>query len=178
MSNLAYEEKYTAEDYRHWEGDWELIYGDAYAMAPSPLIGHQFVNLKISRQLDEKLDRCDTCYAFSETDVEFASDIVVRPDSLVVCYEPQDRLTQPPEIIFEVISRSTAKRDEILKFDLYQNHGVRYYIIVYPENKKAKLHKLSNGRYIKVGDFSDEQYRFETSKGCGIDFDFGFIWRR
>ena len=178
MSNLAYEEKYTTEDYRHWEGDWELIHGDTYAMAPSPMYGHQHVSGKIFRQLDEQLDTCRNCHATFEMDVEFSDDTVVRPDCMVFCYEPQDRLTQPPEIIFEVISRSTAKRDEILKFDLYQNQGVRYYTIVYPENQKAKLYKLSNGRYIKAGDFSDEQYRFETSRGCGIDFDFGFIWRR
>ena len=56
MSNLSYKENYTIEDYNRWEGDWELIYGDAYAMAPSSVYGHQFVNGKIYRQLeaDEK----------------------------------------------------------------------------------------------------------------------------
>jgi len=56
VSNLAYEEKYTISDYQTWQGDWELIYGDAYAMSPSPVYIHQFVNGKIFRQLDEKLD--------------------------------------------------------------------------------------------------------------------------
>ncbi|WP_457626586.1 hypothetical protein [Persephonella sp.] len=28
---------YTVEDYKQWEGDWELIEGIAYAMVPSPL---------------------------------------------------------------------------------------------------------------------------------------------
>lgn len=177
MGNLAYEEKYTVQDYRQWEGDWELVYGNAYAMSPSPLISHQFVNLKIARQLDEALDTCDGCHAFIETDVEFADDVVVRPDSMVVCYEPEERIDKAPDIIFEVISRSTAKRDEILKFDLYQREGVRYYILVYPDLKKAKLYELINHRYEKIGDFSEEHYIFETRE-CRIDFDFGFIWRR
>lgn len=34
MSSLAYMEKYSVEDYQQWEGNWELIYGDAYAMTP------------------------------------------------------------------------------------------------------------------------------------------------
>ena len=34
-------EYYTYDDYIHWEGDWELIDGIAYAMAPSPLKSHQ-----------------------------------------------------------------------------------------------------------------------------------------
>lgn len=177
MGNLAYEEKYGAEDYRQWEGDWELIRGDAYAMAPSPMYGHQFVSGKIFRQLDEQLDTCSACHAVIEMDVELSDDTVVRPDGMVFCYEPEDRLERAPDIIFEVISRTTAKRDEILKFDLYQREGVHYYILVYPDNKKAKVYQLIDHRYEKIGDFSDESYRFETRE-CQIDFDFGFIWRR
>ena len=177
MSTLAYSEKYTIDDHRLWDGNWELVYGDAYAMAPSPLYDHQFVNLKIARQLDEKLDSCKICSAVIEMDWEVSADTVVRPDSMVICYEPEDRLVKRPEIIFEVISPSSSKRDEILKFDLYQNEGVPYYILTYPESKKAKVYKLIDFKYQKIDDFSDETYRFET-KECMIDFDFSFIWRR
>jgi Uma2 family endonuclease len=177
MSNLAYDEKYTIEDYNHWEGDWELIYGDAYAMAPSPMYGHQFVNLKIARQLDEKLDDCSKCHSVIEMDWQISEDSVVRPDSMVICYEPDDRLTKKPEIVFEVTSKSTVRRDEILKFDLYQSEGVKYYILVYPEIKKAKVYQLIDLAYKKIGDFSDEVYTFEADS-CKIDFDFNFIWRK
>ena len=64
MSNLAYIESYTKDDFMQWEGDWELIYGAPYAMAPSPMFGHQFVNGKIHRQLDESLDNCSSCLLF------------------------------------------------------------------------------------------------------------------
>ncbi|MEA1955118.1 MAG: Uma2 family endonuclease [Campylobacterota bacterium] len=177
MSNLAYSERYTKDDYNLWEGDWELVYGDAYAMAPSPMFNHQFINGKIYRQLDEKLDNCPSCYAVFETDVEFYEDTIVRPDSMVICYEPQERLNKAPELIFEVISKSTAKRDEILKFDLYQKEGVKYYVLIYPNGKKAKVYKLQDAHYVKEGDFTDETYTFELNK-CSIKFDFSFIWRR
>jgi len=177
MDNLAYKEKYNIDDYNSWDGDWELIYGDAYAMAPSPIYNHQFVNLKIARQLDERLDNCELCHAVIEMDLEISNDTVLRPDSMVICYEPINKLTKTPEIIFEVISKSTAKKDEILKFDLYQNEGVKYYILVYPNSKKAKVYKLIDFKYRKIGDFSDESYSFET-KYCTIDFNFDFIWRK
>ena len=177
MGNLAYEERYSIDDYRQWEGDWELIYGIPYAMSPSPMVDHQFVNLKIARQLDEALDGCSECYAFIETDVELDYDTVVRPDTLVICYQPDQRLDRVPEIIFEVISPSTAKRDEILKFELYQSEGVHYYIVVYPDIKKAKVYRLVNQKYKMIGEFSEERYLFDIPK-CPIDFDFGFIWRR
>ena len=177
MDNLAYQERYNIDDYYEWEGDWELIYGEAYAMAASPVYGHQFVNGKIFRQLDEQLDNCRLCSAVIEMDLEVSDDTVVRPDSMVICYQPTNKLTKTPEIVFEVISKSTAKRDEILKFDLYQNEGVKYYILVYPDSKKAKVYKLINFKFKKIGDFFDESYSFDT-KYCKIDFDFNFIWMR
>ncbi len=177
MGVLAYEEHYTKHDYDRWEGDWELVEGKPYAMSPSPMFGHQFVNGKIYRQLDESLDDCPQCYAVSKTDLEFSEDTVVRPDSMVICYEPGERLDKAPELVFEVVSKSTARRDEKLKYALYEQEGVSYYAIVYPGIKKVKLYKLHEGRYIKQGDYSDESFTFCLSK-CDISFDFGFIWRK
>ncbi len=174
--SVQYAEYYTLDDYRRWEGDWELVYGVPYAMAPSPLVTHQSVNLKIARQLDSALDDCAKCQALFETDWEVAEDTVVRPDTLVICYEPDEHLTKKPELIFEIISPSTARRDETLKYDLYQQEGVAYYVIVYPDRNVSKLYRLHEGRYIKVNDFSDETYTFEL-EGCRIDFDFSRIWR-
>jgi len=177
MSNLAYAEYYTKEDYESWEGEWELIYGSAYAMAPSPLVSHQNINGRIFYQLSSKLENCPKCSPLFEIDWQISDDTIVKPDSLVICYEPKEKLTLAPDIIFEVISKSTARRDETLKFQLYQDEGVKYYIMVYPEEKKAKVYKLYEYKYVKIGDFSHENYLFELD-GCSIDFDFGFIWKK
>jgi len=171
----AYQEYYTIEDYSRWEGDWELIYGAPYAMAPFALPSHQKINGKIFRQLDEALDECPNCSALIETEVAFSEDTVVRPDTFVICYPLSERLTKRPELIFEVVSQGSARRDEHLKFGLYEAEGVPYYVLVYPDLKKAKVYKLVDGKYQKMGDFSDERYRFELP--CPIDFDFGFIFK-
>lgn len=174
---MNYSEKYTVEDYQEWKGDWEIVHGEAYAMSPSPLYDHQYITGKIFRQLDEQLDNCPKCHAVIETDVTLSEDTVVRPDSMVICYEPEDKLTKSPELVFEVTSKSTAKRDEILKFDLYQNEAIKYYILIYPNSKKAKLYELIDYKYRKIADFTDEHYHFELSQ-CTVDFDFNFIWRK
>jgi hypothetical protein len=57
-------------------------------MPPSPVYGHQFVNGKIYRQLDEKLDDCSKYHSVIEMDWQISEDSVVRPDSMVICYEP------------------------------------------------------------------------------------------
>ena len=86
------------------------------------------------------------------------------------------KLTKAPCIVFEVISKS--RKDEVLKFDLYESEGVEYYILVYPEDKKAKLYKLIDFKYRKIGDFSNESYLFGLNNSCEINFDFSFIWRK
>ena len=85
-------EAYTLQDYLQWEGDWELIRGQPVAMVPSPSFEHQQVSAAIFRQLDESLDDCPHCQTVFEMDVEFAQDTVVRPDVLVICYQPEGAL--------------------------------------------------------------------------------------
>ena len=178
MSTQAAIETYTVHDYRLWEGDWELIHGQPVGMAPSPALGHQQLSAAIFRQLDEALDDCPFCQALFEIDVEFSEDTVVRPDVLVICYPPDgDRLTRAPDLVFEVISPKTARRDEVVKFDLYRTEGVAYYVLVYPDARKAKVWRLVDGEYRKVADFHDETHRFDLSK-CSIDFDFSRLWKR
>lgn len=92
MSDLAIVEHYTLADYQQWERDWELIHGVPLAMAPSPDVGRQQLSMAIARQLDEAVARCQALF---EIDVELADDTVVRPDVLVICYQPEgNRLTR------------------------------------------------------------------------------------
>jgi Uma2 family endonuclease len=178
MSLPAYIERYTVEDWRQWEGDWELVDGAPYAMAPSPSVTHQSISAAIFLDLGEALEDCPHCRALFEIDIEFARDTVVRPDLIVICYQPAgERLTRAPDLIVEIASPTTARRDEVLKFQLYRTEGVSHYLIVYPEERKVKAWRLIDGEYRKVGDFHDETQRFELSK-CAIDLNFSRLWRR
>lgn len=179
MGALALEDlpNYTYEDYKSWEGEWELIYGVPYAMSPAPVNRHQLINGKIFREMDEALDRCDMCTAIFEADWRLSNESVFRPDMSVVCYEPEEYLTKAPEIVFEVLSSSTARRDETLKFEAYEREGVKYYCLVYPDVLIAKLYRLQNGKYIKIGDLDKEVYTFEI-KECKVDLDFSKVFKR
>jgi hypothetical protein len=52
------DKRFTYADYRNWPDDerWELIDGEAYAMAPAPTISHQTLAGQLFRQIDEALD--------------------------------------------------------------------------------------------------------------------------
>ncbi len=171
----AYTEHYTVEDFNRWEGDWELIDGMPYAMTPSPSFAHQRVAGKLFRQFDEQLDDCPACFAVMEMDWEIMGDTVVRPDVLVVCHEPEDRIVRTPEVVVEVVSPSTTKRDEVLKFEHYEREGVLFYLLAYPEKKIAKLYRNQNGRFVKVGDYATETADLPLDR-CPLTLDFSKVW--
>jgi len=170
---LAYLEHYTYEDYKRWEGDWELIDGMPYAMAPFALPNHQLVCSKIVTQLSNLLQNCQNCEAIIESEIIVSNDTILRPDVIVYCDEIKDKLTKTPPLIFEVTSKSTLKRDEIIKKEIYEREGVKYYVIVYPDEKRAKVYENKEGKFIKIAD-EDEMIRFKFE--CEIEFDFSKIW--
>ena len=172
---LAYVfETYTYEDYKNWEGDWELIGGIAYAMAPFALPSHQRLAVKIVKQFDDSLENCNNCYALMESEVKFSEETVVRPDVMIKCGELDD-ISITPKIIFEVVSKGSKKRDELVKFNLYLQEGVLYYGLVYLDEKKVKIYKLIDGKYVKILETKDEIFTTEDLD-CNIKIDFSKIW--
>lgn len=170
-------EYYSYDEYMTWEGDWELIGGVPLAMSPAPMIKHQAIASKIATELNNTKEVCEACLVVGETDWKVTDDTVVRPDIALICNETHERyMTKAPQIIVEVVSKSTAKRDEQTKFTLYEAERVKYYVIVYPNDYKAKIYKLIDGKYQKEGDFSAESYRFDEGL-CSVAVDFGNVFR-
>ena len=172
---LKYLPKYTIKDYESWQGDWELIEGVPYALA-SPTFEHQRVVLRIARFLDEELEKnCPECKVGISTDYLIDLHNIVRPDVFIVCGEIRDKLLKTPAVILEVISQSTAERDEKLKFELYEREGVELYVMVFPSFKKAKAYKLTEGRYLKLKDVTNDTLEIPL-KECEISLDFSKVW--
>ncbi len=168
---------YTYDDYKLWEGNWELICGIPYAMSPAPMIKHQQISNKIAWQLQELLKDCKQCQALLPIDWKIDNTTVVQPDNLVICHTPQEEsyIKKAPKIIFEILSKSTRSKDLNLKYDLYEQEGVNYYAIVDPVESLAKVYVLKDGRYIKAIDAHKDSLLFELDE-CSFEFDFGKIW--
>ncbi len=170
-------EYYSYSDYIQWEGNWELIYGYPMMMAPSPMIGHQMLSSLILVELSNSLE-CEECIVISEQDWKISDDTIVKPDVVMICNEPHGSyITKPPKIVVEVISKSTARRDEVTKFELYEKERVPYYVIVYPNDLKAKVYKLENNRYEKVNDFTHEVMNFDDLE-CKGSINFEKVFKR
>ena len=178
MGAIDYLPHYTYADYKEWEGKWELYDGFPIAMSPSPMISHQAIAANMMFELKSTIGECDRCLILGEEDWKLSDDTILRPDVVLICDEPNDAyITKAPEIIVEVISKSTAKRDENYKFDMYEKEKVKYYIIVYPDDLKAKVYKLKDSKYDKQGDFSKESYEFEETL-CKASIDFAKVFKR
>lgn len=168
---------YTYDDYAQWEGRWELIHGLPYAMVPAPVLDHQRISKKIVRQLDDLLEECGKCEVFLPIDWQITDDTVVQPDVLVVCGEniKGNRLQIPPVLVFEVLSPSTTRKDKIIKYQLYEQAGVKYYCIWDMKTNGVDVFVLQKEKYRKAEVFRDGKMLFDLGP-CQIKFDFSKIF--
>jgi len=175
---IDYIEHYTYEDYKHWKGDWELINGVPIAMAPSPLSIHQFLSGRINAILDKELEECENCIALIEEDWIIDDENVIRPDCIVVCNENLfSHVKKTPELVVEVVSKSTKLKDETIKKEIYEKEGVKTYILIYPEILKARVYILKNGKYEDQGMFVDEVFKIKIDE-CEVNIDFEKVFSK
>ena len=169
---------YTIKDYEQWEGDWELIEGMPVAMSPAPVLSHQRINFLIMMALEESLKDCDQCHAIPEAEWRLDDDTALRPDGVVICYQPGRYLDRPPVLAVEVISPSTAEKDERYKFERYAIEGVQYYLLVWPEDKRAKVFRRNaEGQFVLLEAFVEEgTIDLPFTDTCTGHIDFGKVF--
>lgn len=126
---------YGREDYDRLpdEPRCELLYG-RLVVSPSPSLLHQFVLLEIVRFLADVGDRCGGAALVSPVDVYLAPHSVVQPDALYVSTARRSilgaKIEGAPDLVVEVLSPGTARRDRGDKLRLYAESGVGEYWVV------------------------------------------------
>ena len=133
--------KLTYDDFLLFPDDGkrhELIDGEHY-VTPSPNLKHQAVsrNLVTTIATFLRAQPIGKVYA-APLDVVFSHSDVVEPDLLFVSTSRLDVLTAKnvqgaPDLVVEVGSPSTRRRDEKLKHQLYERFKVTEYWVVDPD---------------------------------------------
>ena len=87
---------------------------------------------------------------FSDTDVVLSDTEVVKPDLLFISKEREDIITYEniqgaPDLVVEILSPSTSRRDWNEKRELYAKHGVREYLVMDPSNNIVWRLELKDG---------------------------------
>ncbi len=172
---IIYDRKlFSYADYLTWQGDEmkEIINGMVYAFS-APLRKHVAATGAFFGKAWNFIYRKKKKYKIytAPFDVrlpkngETADDKiynVVQPDICVVCDESkldEKGCVGAPDLIVEVYSPSTGKRDLNEKYFLYESSGVNEYWVVYPEAKAVTVFLLqSNGKY-------DDGTTYETVRG-------------
>ncbi|MEM7552373.1 MAG: Uma2 family endonuclease [Bacteroidota bacterium] len=160
INQLDFNKKYTYSDYLTWrfQERVELIKGKLFKMTPAPKRQHQRVSADLQFNMMKSLAG-NSCQLYNAPfDVRLPSEdehgnkiaSVVQPDICVVCDESKlddAGCIGAPDLIVEIISKSSSKKDIDYKFNLYQEHGVLEYWIVYPAEGIVDQFILSNSRF-------------------------------
>ena len=137
-----------------WDG--ELFIGDA------PSLNHQTSLLQLGKRMDNFVREHKLGFVFvAPVDVVLSQTRVVQPDVVFVSNEKKKILGKAirgvPDLVVEIISTGSWRRDTIDKRALYQQHGIQEYWIVDPEAASVEVLTLKEGEFQLHGRFGKAQ---------------------
>ncbi len=138
--------------------EWvELIEGEIMVKG-SPSTMHQLLAGNLYTLLKQSIP--DGVVFFAPLSVRLDEYNSFQPDVFWVsannpnCEIREDQVVGAPNLVVEVISPGSAKIDRGIKFEKYQEHGVREYWLVEPELAFLQVWLLQDGRYAQQGIFA------------------------
>ena len=141
MENPA---EYYQDDVRE-----ELINGVVVAMSPKPVVNHTQITYNLYNIVASYLKGKKCRYFGDGVDLYLTEKDHFVPDGMVVC-NPDIVKTKfvcgVPDLVVEVLSPSTEKRDRGYKRQVYEQCGVKEYWIVNPAGKSVEIYLLKDGR--------------------------------
>ena len=133
------------DDERHEPLDGERV------LVPSPNMDHQEVVTNLGTSLNMFVREHDLGRVYlAPTDVVFSNTDVVHPDILFLSNERQHIRTPAnirgaPDLIVEIMSPASSRRDWGYKRELYALRGVGEYWIIDPTNRIGSILALRDG---------------------------------
>jgi Uma2 family endonuclease len=155
FNQLDLSRQYTYADYLTWKFQErvELIFGKIFRMSPAPTSNHQYAVSVLHGTIFPYL-KGKPCKVFPAPfdvilPIEGVLNSVIQPDITIVC-DPS-KITMrgcegTPDLIVEVISKSSVTRDLHEKYKLYEQAGVQEYWIVHPLDRTLIIFTLDADR--------------------------------
>ena len=138
---------------------YEVIGGEKI-MSPAPNLDHSDIIFKLAYTIGGHLIEHKSGYVYTDNvDVHFSDGTLFKPDLSVVLKSNEKILAGrkniygAPDMVVEVLSYSTRKKDLTVKKDTYEAQGVREYWIIDPRAKSVSVYLLRDGKY-----FLDDTY--------------------
>jgi len=162
--DFAGKNDYTAQDIRNLPEDAraELIDGQIYYFA-SPKTVHQRIAgrlfMKLQSYIDQEHGECQAYIAPLDVCLDEDDKTLLEPDVFVVCDSSkihEDACYGPPDLVIEITSKSTRKRDYGIKMMKYRNAGVKEYWIVDPDRRVVLVSWFADESVNCLYSFEDE----------------------
>ncbi|MCD8241561.1 MAG: Uma2 family endonuclease [Lachnospiraceae bacterium] len=154
----------------------ELIDGVIYDMA-APTSVHQILISEIRDILQSyirsKDGKCIAMVSPLDVQLDCADRTMVQPDVVVVCDRSKIILRciyGAPDLVVEILSKSTRKKDMFVKLNKYMNAGVREYWIVDPKQKRVIVYHFETDDCPAIYDFSAKIPVGIFGGDCEVDF--------
>ena len=162
IDQLDFSKQYSYADYLTWKftETVELLRGKIAQMA-APIWRHQQVSYNVLLELGVffKTRPClvlpapvDVRIPKKPNDPDDKVYTVVQPDICVLCHESGQYSNKNgwvgiPDLVIEIVSPSTRKRDLGEKKDIYEEAKVKEYWVIFPLEKMVFLYELHHEKY-------------------------------
>jgi Uma2 family endonuclease len=157
---------YTYEDYLKLPNDgkrYEIIEGVLY-VANAPSFQHQYTVHQLDRQIGNFVSEHALGYVIP-AHFEVHLSAVSRPVQPDITFIRTERIMVhalqifegAPDLVVEVLSPESIRRDRVIKFTAYEIAGVAEYWIANPNARTVEVYVLSNGEYASLGEFKDAE---------------------
>ncbi|MDQ1266883.1 MAG: hypothetical protein QG635_2036 [Bacteroidota bacterium] len=170
-NRLTYEDYYNLNDGIRYE----LIKGELF-MSPAPIIFHQHYSIEFSLFLKKYVKDNDLGIVLvSPADVILDNYNTVQPDILFIAKENYNIIKErgifgAPDVIFEILSPSTAKTDRHTKKEIYERFGVKEYWIIDLKNRFVEVFINISGKYeLSASGSENEIVKSEIISGFEAD---------
>jgi Uma2 family endonuclease len=138
--------RYTYEDYARLPDDrrYEVIDGELY-LTPAPTPYHQIVKGRIERLLQDHVEEAKLGMVLdAPCDVVLSQFDVLQPDIFFIstgrlAVIGEKYISDAPDLVVEVLSPGTRKRDRFIKSKRYARFGVREMWIADPRKRTIEV---------------------------------------
>ncbi|MBQ9442255.1 MAG: Uma2 family endonuclease [Selenomonadaceae bacterium] len=152
-------------DDRLFYKSYEIIGGEKF-MPPAANPYHSGIIMRLSAIIFNYLVKNENGEVFPDNvDIHLPDGNVFKPDMTVV---KSDNISiidwgraiyGVPDMVVEVLSKSTRRKDITIKKDIYEANGVKEYWIIDPLMKAVDVYLLRDGKY-----FLDDEYVLYSEK--------------
>ena len=160
-------------DDRNFYQRYEII-GGKKIMAPAAPLNHSAILMRLGMSIGYYVVKNNCGRVFlDDVDVHLPDGNLFSPDLVVITSENfgimsgQGAIYGVPDMVVEVLSRSTRKNDVTVKKDSYEACGVKEYWIIDPWAKFVDVYILRDGKYYLDGEyhkFDDDELRELTEE--------------